>query len=219
MPYESYAILAATMNFQARQLSRPWGLLGRWVLGPLWNRRNAALNEAALAQLDLTPGLRVLEVGFGGGYLLDRIRQAGADCLYGVDHSPEMAQFCARRFARRAGPPVNIVLASVEGLPFPRMSFNRIVSVNSIFYWADAAQGIAELSRVLAPGGRMVLVFTHRDSLRKRSFVRQGVGLYRPDEIDAWLRAAGIRDVRVEQSNDRHRAFWVMVGDQKAAFS
>ena len=57
----------------AQQLGHPSNITGKWVLAPLWNRRNRALNDVALAKLDLRPDDRVLEVGFGGGYLLGRI--------------------------------------------------------------------------------------------------------------------------------------------------
>ena len=60
-------------KFVAQQLGRPSGLIGQLILGPVWNKRNAALNDVAFDHLALNPHDRVLEVGFGGGYLLSRI--------------------------------------------------------------------------------------------------------------------------------------------------
>lgn len=64
-------------KLMARQLGHPSGLVGRLILGPLWNRRNAALNDVAFDHLALRPHDRVLEVGFGGGYLIGRIVGGG----------------------------------------------------------------------------------------------------------------------------------------------
>ncbi len=195
------------MNYLRTQLSRPSGWIGR-ALGPFWNRRNQALNEAALARLALGPNECILEVGFGGGFLLDQLRRCLPDSLLaGADWSAEMAAAAARRL----GPSVRLARASVQALPYPHGCFTRIVSVNSIFYWPDAPGALAELGRVTAPGGRLVLVFTARASLQQRGFARQGMGLYDGDEVGCWLRDAGYDAITVEQSADRHRAFWIIV--------
>jgi 2-polyprenyl-3-methyl-5-hydroxy-6-metoxy-1,4-benzoquinol methylase len=56
----------------ARQLSNPTGILAG-IATFVWNRRNAALNDMVLNLLSLQPIDRVLDVGFGGGYLLERM--------------------------------------------------------------------------------------------------------------------------------------------------
>jgi arsenite methyltransferase len=82
----------AFARFMARQLARPSGLFGRLCLAPLWNRRNSALNDIAFDQLVVRTDDRVIEIGFGGGYLLDRIAQVATDgFLAGVDASQTMA--------------------------------------------------------------------------------------------------------------------------------
>jgi tRNA G46 methylase TrmB len=82
----------AFARFMARQLARPSGLFGRLFLAPLWNRRNSALNDIAFDQLVVRTDDRVIEIGFGGGYLLDRIAQVATDgFLAGVDASQTMA--------------------------------------------------------------------------------------------------------------------------------
>jgi hypothetical protein len=60
-------------RFIANQLIYPQGWIGRYLLPVLWNHRNAALNESALSRLRLEAGDRVLDVGFGGGYLIDKM--------------------------------------------------------------------------------------------------------------------------------------------------
>ena len=57
-------------QFVAGQLGHPSGVIGRWLLGPLWNRRNRPLNDVSLARLALRADDRVLEVGFGGVWAL-----------------------------------------------------------------------------------------------------------------------------------------------------
>jgi hypothetical protein len=57
-------------KYLASQLRRPSGLVGKFLVAPILNRRNAALNVAVLEALELEASDRVLEVGFGGGDLM-----------------------------------------------------------------------------------------------------------------------------------------------------
>ena len=59
--------------FIARQLRAPSGLVGRHVVARIWNRHNQILNDASLELIKPRRGDRLLEVGFGGGYLLGRL--------------------------------------------------------------------------------------------------------------------------------------------------
>jgi len=203
-------------RFLARQSGHPTGLLGWFVLGPLWNRRNAALNDLALAQLDLRSDDRVLEVGFGGGYLLGRMAAAVTEgSLDGVDISLEMADFVAHRhrdlIRRRL---LTVYCAPAENLPFPDRVFTKACSVNSLFYWSDPAQALAEIARVLQDRGRLVLVFTDRASLERKGFAGHGLRLHDASEGQKLLTAAGFRLLRSIDAEDRHRRFTCLVGER-----
>lgn len=118
----------------AKQLGGPSAVLGQWFFAPVWNRRNAALNEMALAGLDLGVDDQVLEIGFGGGYLLGKILSlVTAAFIAGVDVSPVMVSYCDKRYrpAIQAGK-LELRASSAEQLPYAAGRFNRVCSVNSI---------------------------------------------------------------------------------------
>jgi arsenite methyltransferase len=197
-------------KLQAQQLGRPSGLIGRLILAPMWNRRNAALNDAAFKRLALRPDDRVLEVGFGGGYLIGRMAEVvTAGGLAGVDVSQAMVDVCSRRFHAliQAGR-LDLRCASAESLPYPDGHFTGACTVNSIFYWPDAPQAIRELSRVLEPGGRLVLCLTCPESLQRKSFSQHGLRLYQAGQVEQMMRTAGFSQVDVIRHADRHRQFW-----------
>lgn len=207
-------------QFLAKQLSHPSGLIGRLVLGRLWNTRNVALNDAAFECLTLKPDDRVLEVGFGGGYLLGRMAAVVSDgFLAGVDASPAMVAFCEKRHRRliREGK-LELRCAGAEALPYPSGYFTKTCSVNSIFYWQNAAQAIAELWRVVADGGMLVLCFTCEHSLEGKAFTNYGMTLYKVDAVRQMMEAAGFQQVRMIDARDKHREFVCAVG-RKARFS
>jgi ubiquinone/menaquinone biosynthesis C-methylase UbiE len=201
-------------GYLAKQLHNPSGLLGRVVLPRLFNRRNAALNDLTLECLALEPSDRVLEVGFGGGYLLGRMSAVLTEgALAGVDASPEMVAYCEKRFRSLIqNGRMDIRCASAEALPYPTASFTKACTVNTIFYWRDTGQAMSELGRVLMEGGRLVICFTCKESLEKRAFTRHGIRLFEIAEVRELMEAAGFREVTLMPGRDRHRAFRCAIG-------
>ncbi len=201
-------------KFIAQQLAHPSNLVGRFFLGPVWNKRNSALNDAAFERLALRPDDLVLEVGFGGGYLLGRMAAVvTAGFLAGVDASPAMVEFCEKRFhALAQSNRLELGCAQAEALPYPSGHFTRACTVNSIFYWQNAPQAIAELARVLQANGRLVMVQTCKESLGKREFARHGVTLYEAGEVEQMMLACEFHDIRASHSQDQHRQFFCLTG-------
>ncbi len=207
---EGVAVDPMLTKLTARQLARPSAFIGKFLLGPIWNRRNAVLNETTLSAMQPQAADRILEVGFGGGYLLNRLASVvTCGLLAGVDISPGMASYSSQRnrLLVRQGR-LLLGCAQAEALPFPRASFTKACCVNSIFYWEDVVLGFSELRRVLQDGGCLVVCFTDRRSLEGRRFARHGLSLYACEEVQRLLKAAGLRPQRAVEAADRHRKFW-----------
>ena len=158
----------------------------------------------------LTPQDRVLEIGFGGGYLLERMVQITTEGLVaGVDVSRTMVDVCREKFKPLIGTnKLELKTTVAESLPFPDQHFNKVCSVNSIFYWQNPAQAFAEIRRVLTDEGLVVLCFTCKSSLQDKGFVQEnGVKLYEVDEVKQMLDAAGFADIFAKKATDKHREF------------
>src|SRR3954468_17317480 len=96
------------------QLARPHGALGHLVASAL-NRGNRDMNLHVLGALDVAPGERVLELGFGGGVgLALLLAHEPSARLSGIDLSKEMLRRCQRRFGDRAA----LVEGTVDAMPF-----------------------------------------------------------------------------------------------------
>jgi SAM-dependent methyltransferase len=118
----------------------------------LWGEHRARYRFACRL---LAPGARVLDVACGSGFGLNMLREAGA-CPVGVD-----LDFAALR-AARATEPARLVRADAVRLPLPSEAVDLVVSFETIEHIPDAAALIAELRRVLRPGGRLVLSTPNR---------------------------------------------------------
>ena len=119
-----------------------------------------AADIAATASAFAPDGARVLEVGCGPGHLSIRLaRQHGLE-MTGLDLDPAMIER-ARANADRAGEGEerlpSFVVGDVAKLPFPDGTFDLVVSTMSMHHWTDPAAGLAEMARVLRPGGKALV--------------------------------------------------------------
>jgi SAM-dependent methyltransferase len=128
----------------------------------------AAQRRRVLELLALRPGEHLLDVGVGPGLLaLEAARAVGpTGRVCGIDVSPSMLAI-ARRRAGEAG--VELAQGGATAIPYSDASFDVAVSTQVLEYVADVPAALAELQRVVRPGGRVLLLDTDWDSVVWRS--------------------------------------------------
>jgi SAM-dependent methyltransferase len=98
---------------------------------------------------DVMAGTRVLDVACGTGIVARRAAARGATAV-GVDLNEQMLAV-----ARAAGPAIEWVEADAADLPFPDGAFDVVLCEQGLQFMPDPAAAVAEMRRVLAPGGRL----------------------------------------------------------------
>ena len=124
--------------------------------------------RATLRALGLRPGERVLDVGSGPGLLAAEMAQVVglAGHVIGIDVSDAMLALGQRRCVNISGTGrLGFVKADAAVLPFPDAAFDAAVSIQVYEYVADLPNALAELYRVLRPGGRALVLDTDWDSI------------------------------------------------------
>src|SRR4051812_7549592 len=126
-----------------------------------------AQRRAVLELLALRPGERVLDVGVGPGLLAVEMARAvgptGRVC--GIDTSESMLALAVRRAPVAGGAPVDLRCADAVAVPYGDASFDVGVATQVLEYVADVPAAVAELWRVLRPGGRVLVVDTDWDTV------------------------------------------------------
>ena len=200
--------------FLANQLGLPSGWFGRLLLR-LLNRNNAVMNDLVLQELELQLGDRVLEIGFGGGDLIHKIvRTEMPSQILGVERSPDALTVCQKQFCQLMNQgKVELHLADAVALPFPDHYFNRICTVNTLYFWSDAPQVLIECIRVLMPGGKLVIGYTSKTYLEQQKLSQYGFTAYEVAEVEMMMRAAGFTNTKtILASSDRHQEFFCTSG-------
>jgi arsenite methyltransferase len=189
----------------AQQLRRPSGLLGRLFMGALLNRANARHIQQTVDLLDLQASDHVLDAGFGGGYsfrlMLPHLSQGW---LVGVDVAPIMVQQAARRFASvvRTGK-LTLCLADIAQLPYDRGRFDKICTINTIYFWDDPIASLVELRRILAADGQLVVAMEAHDQRQAPRFTQYGFARYTPDDLQHLLHQAGFSYCTIVHGNQQ----------------
>jgi ubiquinone/menaquinone biosynthesis C-methylase UbiE len=107
-------------------------------------------------------GLRVLDVGCGQGIDVANFARAGAS-VTGVDLTPRHVEL-AQRHLKSLGLEGDIVEGDAERLPFPDRSFDRVTSNGVLHHTPHIEAAIAEIRRVLKPGGEARIILYNRHS-------------------------------------------------------
>jgi ubiquinone/menaquinone biosynthesis C-methylase UbiE len=167
------------------------------------SRFNAKPQQEALSTLDLQPADRFLDVGCGTGAAV-RAAAAVVERAVGVDISLEMISR-ARELAVYV-PRAEFVVSDSEQLPFAPESFTAVLCSSSFHHYPEPARAVAEMARVLEPGGRAVIADGVGDKLVARIADRilrrvdhSHIRLHRSTELVGFLTEAGFHDVATRE--------------------
>lgn len=142
------------MDEQLRTEFNEWARAGK---GESMEKGHGPVGKQAIQLMRVPPDARVLDVGCGSGWatrLLSGYAINGH--VTGIDISDEMIRVA--RESSKAFPNADFEVASAEQLPFADNEFTHAFSMESLYYYANISQALAEIHRVLRTGGLFVAV-------------------------------------------------------------
>ena len=145
------------------------------------------------------------EVGFGNGKVVPRLMGLASAIAYtGIDYSQAMvAEAKTSNKSQIEGGRVEFHHASVEAIPFADDSFDHALTINTIYFWPEPVRGLAEIRRVVRPGGNLLVVVGTPEQMAKNAFTQHGFRLYADAQLRELFVNAGFREVAVELYRDQ----------------
>ena len=168
----------------AAQLRCPTGPMGIEI-GELMSKSNLSMTLEGVASLDLIPNNTILELGHGNCDHLQKILvRDGSLTYYGL----EISKLMVAEAEKTNESYVNKERASFawyDGIqiPFRDNGFDKILTVNTIYFWQEPLVLLNELYRVLRPKGKLVIVFASREFMLDIPFTKYGFTMYRRQEF------------------------------------
>ncbi len=184
---------------------KPSGWFGRFVYGRLAGVDK--MGQMALERLELRADDVHLELAQGGGALLSRALETVGRAA-AIDHSADMVELAKQRNREAvAEGRVEIVQADAATLPWPEDFFTCGACTASFLFFEDPVRVLAEVHRVLEPGGRFVIVTPAQQAkgLIRTVFApwASSMRLYTETEMEAMLAEAGFVSVEVKVMRKR----------------
>ncbi|MGZ6313777.1 MAG: arsenite methyltransferase [Candidatus Limnocylindrales bacterium] len=165
-------------------------------------------NPVAVAEL--RPGERVLDLGSGGGLdvLLSARRVGPTGHAFGLDMTDEMLELARRNAAEAGATNVEFLRGQIEAIPLPDASVDVVISNCVINLSVDKPSVLAEMARVLRPGGRIGISdvvaadeLTPAQRAERGSFVGCVAGALSFAEYEQGLATAGFTDISVSPTH------------------
>ena len=159
------------VTYIGQQFARPSGIGGR-ISTLIMNLINRKMYNtcAEIITSDSYPG-KVLDIGFGNGYMLDILNNRSPEKkLFGIDISSDALSMTRKRL----GDSVSLSLSGVEKMPFGVNFFDTIYTINTFYFWKDPQKALSEIYQRMKHNGIFINICYTKKWLDDISYTKSG---------------------------------------------
>lgn len=209
------------LEFLALQARKPTGLFGQYIMTGIFNSINSDLNSFVKELLTPRTNDRILEIGFGPGKLIHEIAEIVAGTggiIEGVDFSDAMLDQASKVNKQyiSAGT-VRLQKGECADLPYDNESFDKLCSVNTLYFLSEPDKCFLETFRVLKHGGMIVVGFRDDKQMKHLNFNRDIFNTYSLDKVIVLLTNSGFSNVRIVKKKGKWLMSYCAVATKLAA--
>ena len=162
----------------AKQLRHPVGAKGLET-GQFMHQTNIGMTMRTAEALEFDENDRVLEMGHGNCAHLAEIMQLAPIRYTGLDISRDMKKEAEKYNARYIEEKTaSFHLYNGVNIPFEDNIFDKVMTVNTLYFWEKPVELLTEIYRVLKKGGTCAITYAHRDFVKSLPFAPYGFELY-----------------------------------------
>ena len=193
----------------ALQLRHPNGSKGIQIAN-MMNETNIQMTVHSIDRLNILDNENVLELGHGNcGHLAHLFRQNKNLTYYGLEISELMFEE-AKRINQVFIDSQRAHFCLYDGLeiPFADNFFNKIFTVNTIYFWSDPVSFLSELYRVLKPDGILNITYLDKEYMQKLPFMQFGFTFYDHHEMERLINKTQFKvvDSEIQTENVKNKA-------------
>ena len=188
----------------ASQLKLPTGEKGI-EMGNMMNETNINMTRHSIQNLNISNENKILELGHGNaGHIEFLFEQAENLKYYGLEMSELMFQE-ARQTNRNFVSQKQAFFSLYDGntIPFEDGLFDKIFTVNTIYFWQKPEELLAEIYRVLKPNGNFCLTFAEEDFMKQLPFTQFEFELYSTEKAQELIKKSPFKIVYTETQTEK----------------
>jgi ubiquinone/menaquinone biosynthesis C-methylase UbiE len=192
-----------TLKAIAGQLRQPSGEYAIQV-GEKMNEGNLHINLNTFEALNLVKGDSVLEIGMGNGYFVKNILSVDDSIKYtGCDFSKIMVdEACKRNEKFIANGQAAFHNADANELPFEKEVFNKIFSINTIYFWDNPQIVLTEIHRVLKPRGQVTISLRPKSIMEHYPFVKYGFKMFSQEDLTELIESNNFKVIDIIEKDE-----------------
>ncbi len=204
-------------KFFSKQAKKPSGLYGRFRMSKIFDKGNLEMNTYAKQILDINPEDNILEIGCGTGMLIKEIsRELETGVIDGIDFSKTMVSIAIKnnRSNIKNGK-VHIHNADFDKFPFQENIYDKIISINTIYFWENPDFTISKILKLLKPNGKLVIGFHIKEDMNKMDLDNSIFRLYTKEEVVILLGDTGkLENITIETKDSCSKCICCAIGER-----
>ena len=184
------------------QFGKPTGLRGKLLARQL-NKGNKNQYNAVLENIGIKTNDTILEVGFGNGYLINELFNQNIKIkVYGIDISEDMLNEAKskNKHAFKNGD-LKLFVEDISKTSFDEDLFDKIYTVNTLYFWKDINEPFYEIKRILKSGGIFINVFSVKEHLNTLECTKHGFNKYDLEKVKKTTEANGFNINKIVEIN------------------
>ena len=188
----------------ASQLKHPTGEKGIEIAN-MMNETNINMTRHSFQNLHIESGNNILELGHGNaGHVGLIFEEAPNIKYYGLEMSELMFQE-ARQINRNFVSQKQALFSLYDGnkIPFEEDSFDKIFTVNTIYFWQEPEKLLLEIYRILRPNGNFCITFAEEDFMKKLPFTQFEFELYNTEKAQQLIKKTPFKIVYTETQTEK----------------
>jgi len=181
------------------QFGKPRGFIGM-ICCLLMNTINRRMYSSISSCINKNENATVLDIGYGNGYLINKIYKKTNATIYGIDISDDMKKLASRRNSEAVDiGKVKLSIGDCCNLKYEDKIFDAVTSVNTIYFWSDTEKGLSEICRTLKDGGVFYNAVYSKQWLKKTSYTQKGFKLFEKEDYIKLGKKSGFSKISIKE--------------------
>ena len=179
------------------QFGNPRGFVGKCCC-IIMNTINNSMYRKVVSLVQLNDQAKILDIGYGNGYLIKQLNKKYEADIYGIDISKDMKHIATK--VNQKGvleEKIHLEIGDCCDLSYENDYFDAITSINTIYFWNDTLQGLREIFRTLKSDGCFYNVVYTKEWLQKLSYTKTGFQFFEKEDFLGQGKQAGFSTVKI----------------------
>ena len=172
------------IKYVGGNFGNPNGIAGK-ISTKLMNIMNQRQYKAILDNINLEHNDILLDIGFGNGYLINKLFKENIPIkIYGIEISNDMINNASKKYKKIIGNGyLKLYSENIVNTSFENEQFNKLYTVNTIYFWNDLEKCFFEIKRILKPNGIFLNAIYTKEYLNKIIYTKYGFNKYSIEDL------------------------------------